>query len=40
MDFPVLWEDTLEDFTDIPRRVEIAEKNKSTLDRLMMYLEQ
>lgn len=40
VDFPVLWEDTLEDFTDIPRRVEIAEKNKSMLDRLMMYLEQ
>lgn len=40
VDFPVLWEDTLEDFTEIPRRVEISEKNKSTLERIIMYLEQ
>ena len=40
VDFPVLWEDTLEDFTAIPRRVEIAEKNKTTLERILMYLDQ
>lgn len=40
VDFPVVWQDTLDDFMDIPRRVEIAEKNKSTLDRIMMYLDQ
>ena len=40
VDFPELWEDTLEDFTEIPRRVEIAEKNKTTLERILMYLDQ
>lgn len=40
VDFPVNWEDTLNDFMEIPRREEITEKNKSTLERIMMYLDQ
>lgn len=40
VDFPVNWEDSLHDFTDIPRREEITEKNQTALDRILMYLNQ
>lgn len=40
VEFPVNWEDDLHDFTDIPRREEITEKNQNTLDRILMYMDQ
>lgn len=36
--FPMNWEDDLEDYMDIPRREEIAEKNMSMLNRLLVHL--
>lgn len=38
-EFPLNWEDDLSDFTEIPRREEITEKNRSMFDRAMMYLD-
>lgn len=37
--FPVNWEDDLSDFTEIPRRSEITEKNRNMVDRALMYLD-
>ncbi|HJE19976.1 acetoin utilization protein AcuC [Aliicoccus persicus] len=36
--FPMLWEDALHDYIEIPRRTEITEKNIATLERLMNHL--
>lgn len=39
VDFPENWEDVLSDYSDIPRREEISEKNRSMLTRAMLHLE-
>lgn len=38
--FPQNWEDDLSDYTQIPRQVEITEKNLNTLNRILMYFDQ
>jgi acetoin utilization protein AcuC len=38
--FPNKWEDDLDDYMTIPRKIEITEKNRSTLDRILMYFDQ
>ncbi|MFB9859690.1 acetoin utilization protein AcuC [Salinicoccus siamensis] len=40
IDFPVLWEDDLSDYDDIPRREDINEKNRSMLSRAMLHIEE
>ncbi|TVT29744.1 acetoin utilization protein AcuC [Salinicoccus cyprini] len=40
VDFPINWEDALDDYMDIPRRDEINEKNRSMMSRAMLHLEQ
>lgn len=37
--FPTEWQDNLDDYTNIPRRSEITERNQMVLDRIKMYLE-
>ncbi|WP_411842040.1 acetoin utilization protein AcuC [Salinicoccus sp. HZC-1] len=39
VDFPVNWEDNLDDYQEIPRRADINEKNDSTLNRAMLHIE-
>lgn len=36
--FPVRWEDDLHDYMEIPRRIEITEKNHATLERLLYHI--
>lgn len=40
VDFPIYWEDSLDDYMNIPRKNEITEKNRNTLNRILMYFEQ
>ncbi len=40
VDFPVEWQDDLSDFEEIPRRMDITEKNENMLRRILMYLDQ
>lgn len=40
VDFPVEWQDDLRDFEEIPRRMDITEKNDNMLRRVLMYLDQ
>lgn len=38
--FPADWQDDLSDFQEIPRKNDITEKNRSMMDRILMYLDQ
>lgn len=40
VEFPVEWQDDLSDFEEIPRRMDITEKNDNMLQRILMYLDQ